>query len=53
MWRCGLCCHRGDDGYMAHYKFATVVRREMVAQLHFPAALSAAQMHTSASKAAG
>ena len=38
---------------MAHYKFATVAHREMVAQLHFPAARSAAQMHTSDSKAGG
>ena len=38
---------------MAHYKFATVVHREMVAKLHFPVALSVTQMHTSDSKAGG
>ena len=38
---------------MAHCKLATVAHQEMVAQLHFPAALSAAQLHTSDSKACG
>ena len=38
---------------MAHYKLATAAHQEIVAQLHFPAALSAARMHTSDSKAGG